>query len=87
MQTCVSKAQSTQYRRVFLLFEDLGEIATFETKVFDALAARQRAPTRHVFFIRGAHKIENDLCLVEVAVSREYRLSLEHLTKDTSADC
>lgn len=71
-------------KRFDLLFENFCKISAFKPEIFDPFTPRQRTPSRHVLFGRGAYKTEDELCLVEVAAARQDRFAFEHFAKDTS---
>lgn len=67
-----------------LLFEYLCKIPWPVSETFHAFTTWERAPPWHILFCRSAYKAEYELCLIEITVTGEDWLSLEHFTKNTS---
>ena len=66
------------------LSKALSKCTRARLEILHVLASGKRAPSRHVFFGWRSYKIEDNLNLIEITVSRKNRLPNEHLTENTS---
>ena len=66
------------------LSKDLRQVSRPRFERLDIITTRKRAPAWHVLLSRRSDQVKYHLNLIEIAVSGENRLSLEHLTKNTS---
>lgn len=66
---CVGEFGSRGTPECNSLSKDIVKIATSVLEILHPFTAWQGRPSRHVFFGRAAHKVEDDMRLIEIATT------------------